>query len=138
MVLQKLMLVLSHLFGRRVCREVDDKAEAEKIKRSPSIVYLPPMPKEAADILRQHNKKNLNIFSTYAKNFAAQHVKDEERYLPLTNTPVGASPSNSANGKALNGHAAANSNGNIGEGKDDSVVNFLPSLQAPQARSAFV
>jgi hypothetical protein len=137
MVLQKMMLVLSHLFGRRVCREVDDEIEAEKIKRSPSIVYLPAMPKEAADILRQHNKKTLDIFTTYAKTFAAQHVNDEERYLPLTQTPVGAVPSNAPNGKALNGHAAANGSGHV-TNEDAAATNFLPSLPTPHARSAFV
>jgi hypothetical protein len=131
MVLQKLILVLSHLFGRRVCREVDDEEEAEKIKRSPSIVYLPPMPKEAAKILRQHNQNTLEIFTTYAKTFAAQHVKDEERYLPLTQTPVGASPSNTANGKAANGSVSASRG-------SESSINFLPSLSPPHARSAFV
>ena len=74
MVLQKMMLVLSHLFGRLVTREVDDPEEAEKIHRSPSIVYLPPMPEEAATILRKHNKDTLDIFTTYVKTFAAQHV----------------------------------------------------------------
>lgn len=136
-VLQDMMLVLSHVFGRRVIREVDDEAEAEKIRRSPSKVYLDPMPQEAADILREHNKKTLDIFTTYAKTFAAQHVKDEERYLPLTHTPVGASPPNHANGKALNGYAAANGSGNAAE-EDDSATSFLPSLPAPHARSAFV
>jgi len=132
MILQKLVLVLSHLFGRRVVRETDDEEEAEKIKRSPSIVYLPPLPKEAADILRSHNKNTLEIFTTYVKTFAAQHVKEEERYLPLTQTPVGAAPSNTANGNAI-----ANGSAKINEIKD-AALDFLPSLPAPHARSAFV
>jgi hypothetical protein len=128
----EMILVLSHLFGRRVCREVDDPEEAEKIKRSPSIVYLPPMPEEATQILRKHNKTTLDIFTTYVKSFAAQHAKEEERYLPLTHTPVGRAPSNA---KAVNGNGSAHLNGDV-DGED--AMDFLPSLPAPHARSAFV
>ena len=117
-IMQDLLLVLSHLFGRRVCREIDDEEEAEKIKNSPSMVYLPPLPNEAADVLRNHNKHTLDIFTTYVKTFAAQYVKEEDRYLPLTKTPVGASPSN--NSEAPEG------------------IDFLPNLPAPHARSPFV
>ena len=117
-ILQDLMLVLSHLFGRRVCREIDDEEEAEKIKRSPSMVYLPPLPMEAADVLRNHNKQTLEVFTTYVKTFAAQHVNEEDRYLPLTKTPVGASPPNKLD--ASNG------------------IDFLPNLPTPHARSPFV
>jgi len=60
-------LVLSHIFGRRVCREVDDEEEAEMIKRSPSIVYLPSLPEDAADILRNHNRETLEIFTAYVR-----------------------------------------------------------------------
>jgi hypothetical protein len=137
MVLHKMILVLSHLFGRRVCREVDDPEEAEKINRSPSIVYLPPMPEDAAVILRKHNKDTLDIFTTYVKTFAAQHVK-EERYLPLTHIPVGFVPSLS-DGKPVNGHAIANGNAHpTKRTNDDDVFDFLPSLPAPHARSSFV
>ena len=132
MKLRDLMLVLSHIFGRRVCREVDDEQEAEKIKRSPSIVYLPSLPEDAADILRDHNKKTLEIFTAYVKTFSAQHIKEEERYLPLTKTPIGAAPTISANGHA-NGSAHVN-----GDGQEYSSLDFLPNLPIPHARSPFV
>lgn len=121
-----MILVLSHLFGRRVCREVDDPEVAEAIHRSPSKVYLPSLPKEATKILRKHNKDTLDIFSTYVKTFAAQHVKEPETSLPLTHTPVGklASPTPAVNGNATS--------------KDQSSVGFLPTLAKPRARSAFV
>ena len=133
-----MILVLSHLFGRRVCREVDDPEEAEKIKRSPSIVYLPPMPEAASKILRSHNKNTLDIFATYAKTFAAQHIKEEERYLPFTNTAIGSAPAISMNGKTLNGCTI--SNGSAGHDSDEDrtpSIDILPSLPAPHARSAF-
>ncbi|TAQ87818.1 hypothetical protein B7494_g3841 [Chlorociboria aeruginascens] len=128
MVLQKLILVLSHLFGRRVCREVDDPVEAEKIKRSSSIVYLPPMPEEAAALLKAHNKDTLNVFTTYVKTFAAQHIRGEEATLPFTRTPVGVVSVTAENGKPVK------CNGSEPNGR----TNFLPSLPAPHARSAFV
>jgi hypothetical protein len=136
MVLQQLILVLSHLFGRRVCRKVEDEIEAETIKRSPSTVYLQEMPEEAADILRKHNQKTLDIFTTYVKTFAAQHTKEEERYLPLTHTPAGAAPPNLSDGKIANGHA--NGSAKASSDQESLSLNFLKSLPAPHARSSFV
>ena len=133
-----MILVLSHLFGRRVCKEVDDAEEVERINRSPSIVYLPPMPVAASTILRSHNKNTLDIFATYAKTFAAQHIKKDEQYLPLTHTLVGSGPAHSTKEKPPNGHAIPNGNANRhSDEKDTSIIEFLPSLPAPLARSAF-
>jgi ATP-dependent RNA helicase DDX60 len=92
-VLQTIMLVLSHLFGRRVTREVDDKTTAKKIRRSPSKVFLPPMPEEAANVLRRHNAETLSIFTTYVKTFSEQQIHMEERVLPLTGVSVALSGS---------------------------------------------
>lgn len=128
----EMMLVLSHLFGRRVTREVDDPEEAEKIKRSPSNVYLDPMPEAAANILRKHNKETLDIFTTYVKTFAAQHVKEDERYLPLTKTPVGLAP------PPINGSAVAKGSAEVSVKDEQSLAGYLPSLPTPQARSSFV
>jgi hypothetical protein len=128
-----MILVLSHIFGRMVVREADDPEEAEKIKRSPSIVYLPPMPEEATAILRKHNQNTLDIFTTYVKTFAAQHAKEDERCLPLTHVPIG--PSNpTIGGKPINGHA----NGSADPTKRAGEKGSLPSLPTPRARSTFV
>jgi hypothetical protein len=128
-----MILVLSHLFGRHVAREIDDPEEAEAIKRSPSIVYLPPMPEKATEILRKHNRDTLDIFSTYVKSFAAQHVKEEQNSLPLTHTHVGGTSSTSSHTNGANGSADIN-----GDSKTESSKRYLPSLPAPHARSAFV
>lgn len=136
LVLRELMLSLCHIFGRRIVREVDDEEEAEKIKRSPSIVYLPSLPEEAADILRDHNKKTLEIFTSYVKTFAAQHIKDEDRYLPLTKTPIGMATPEQVNGKISNGQANGSAQGN--GSKVQPNFDFLPSLPVPHARSPFV
>ena len=135
-----MILVLCHIFGRRVVREVDDPEEAENIKRSPSIVYLPPMPEDAAKILRKHNHETLDIFTTYVKTFAAQHVKEDERYLPLTRVPVGLAPPLPLE-KSANRNAGANGNGSAQVFKpasDEANLEFLPSLPVPHARSTFV
>lgn len=124
-VLHTMVLVLSHLFGRRVIRRLDDPVVAEKINRSASNVYLDPMPNEAVEILRKHNKDTLDIFATYVKTFSEQHLRNAETRLPLTQTPAGAAPPVEANGTANGVH------------KDDTGLGFLPSLPAPYARSAF-
>ncbi|TGO55436.1 hypothetical protein BCON_0092g00190 [Botryotinia convoluta] len=117
-VLRTMVLVLSHLFGRRVVREVDDPEEAEKIHRSPSNVYLDPMPEDAANILRGHNKSTLDVFSTYVKTFAEQHITEDEHALPFTQSPVGPNETSKTSG--------------------NTTLDFLPSLPSPHARSPFV
>ncbi|KAH8807909.1 hypothetical protein F5884DRAFT_821438 [Xylogone sp. PMI_703] len=125
MVLREMMLVLAHLFGRRLCREVDDPDEQENIKRSPSIVYLPALPDAALSILRQHNKETLDIFTTYAETFASQHITEDEQHLPFTRTLVG--PAGAAN----RADDASNSGNNL------PGIDFLPALPVPKVRSIF-
>ncbi|KAG9228916.1 hypothetical protein BJ875DRAFT_524841, partial [Amylocarpus encephaloides] len=129
-ILEEMVLVLSHLFGQRVCREVDNPEEVEKILRSQSKVYLPDMPEAAKKILRKHNEDTLDIFTTYVKTFASQHVKKAESSLPLTRTRIGAVTPMANGQKPANG--STNANGAL------TPVGFLPSLPAPDARSAFV
>lgn len=100
---------------------------AESIRKSPSMVYLPPMPESASAILRKHNANTLSIFTTYVKTFAEQHVEGVENQLPLTQYAVGK--------QDVNGVATAN--GGLA-GAKNSALDFLPSLPAPNARSAFV
>lgn len=127
-VLRKMMLVLSHIFGRETVRAPDNEIMAEKIRRSPSVVYLPAMPKKAAAVLREHNAQTLDIFTTYVKTFAEQHATGEELHLPLSRVSVGPS----AGEEGGNGHA-------VGEPeKTEFDLSFLPSLPAPHARSPFV
>jgi hypothetical protein len=124
-----MMLVLSHIFGREIVRITDNEVMTDKIRRSPSVVYLPPMPKKAAAILREHNAQTLDIFTTYVKTFAEQHATGEELHLPLSKVSVGGSNDASENS---NVHA-------IGEAeKKEFDLSFLPILPAPHARSPFV
>lgn len=100
-------------------------------------MYLLPLPEDAADILRDHNKKTLDIFAAYVKTFAAQHINEEERHLPLTKTSIGITPPTTANGEPANGHANGSARVN-GNAKGYTKLDFLPSLPVPHARSPFV
>jgi ERCC4-related helicase len=86
-----LMLVLSHIFGRQQCKRADEEYVEEVVKRSSSIVFLPPLPKKAENTLRAHNKETLAIFRTYVRTFADQHLKDPDDALPLSEMQIGQS-----------------------------------------------
>ncbi|KAH8622007.1 putative helicase [Alternaria alternata] len=90
-VCSTLMLVLSHIFGRQQCKRVDGEFVEEVVKRSPSIVFLPPLPKKAEKTLRAHNIETLAIFRTYVKTYADQHLKDPDDALPLSRIRIGRS-----------------------------------------------
>ena len=90
-VLRSLMVVLAHLFGRRPCREADVEYIENVVKRSPSIVFLPPLPPQAVRILRQHNEDTLQIFTTYVRTFVEQHIEEDDCKLPLTGVEAGGS-----------------------------------------------
>lgn len=59
------------------------------MKRSPSIVFLPPLPPQAAKILRKHNQDTLKVFTTYVRTFVDQHVSTADSQLPLTGLDAG-------------------------------------------------
>ncbi|CAN9126672.1 unnamed protein product [Alternaria alternata] len=88
-VLRELMLTMSHLFGRRHCRQADEEYVREIVKKSPSLVFLPSMPEHAANVLRRHNKTTLDIFTAYVRTFVDQHVQEPDNTLPLTDVTVG-------------------------------------------------
>jgi hypothetical protein len=88
-VLRELMLTMSHLFGRQYCRLAEMENVQKVVKGSPSVVFLPQLPEQAADILRRHNKSTLEIFTAYVQTFVEQHVTDTDNKLPLTAVKVG-------------------------------------------------
>lgn len=108
-VLRELMLTLSHLFGRRHCRQADQET-LQVVKGSPSIVFLPSMPEQAKNILRNHNKTTLDIFTAYVRTFVDEHIKEPDNTLPLTSVVVGG----------------------------DSSINELPQRTPTKVRSSFV
>jgi hypothetical protein len=88
-VLKEMMLTMSHLFGRVYCRQADKEFVQEVVKGSPSVVFLPAMPEQAADILRRHNKSTLDIFTAYVQTFVDQNIKQADDSLPLTSVKIG-------------------------------------------------
>jgi superfamily II RNA helicase len=88
-VLRELMLTMAHLFGRQHCRQADEEFVHEVVKKSPSIVFLPSMPEQAANVLRRHNKTTLDIFTAYVRTFVDQHIDESDNTLPLTEVTIG-------------------------------------------------
>nr|POF06890.1 putative helicase [Quercus suber] len=110
--LETLMLVMAHLFNRIPCRQSDIEYREKVVKPSSSVVFLPPMPAKASQILRNHNQQTLQIFKTYVETFVDQHIDEEDRTLPLTGITAG------------------------GAGTDSS--SFGHQLPSPKVRSPFV
>ncbi|KAF7185809.1 putative helicase [Pseudocercospora fuligena] len=88
--LETLMMILSHLFSRIECRQADKEFREKVIKPSSSMVFLPPMPESASNILLEHNKQTLDVYRAYVETFVDQHIKDADRTLPLTGLQAGA------------------------------------------------
>ncbi|KAL2374963.1 DEAD/DEAH box helicase, variant [Blastomyces gilchristii SLH14081] len=84
-----LMLIMSHLFGRRHLRPSVLEHQQNAVKKSTSIIVLPPLPKRAATVLRRNNKEILKIYSTYVKTFVDQHITEPDHKLPLTGMKCG-------------------------------------------------
>ena len=118
-----MMLTMSHLFGRRGCRDAIVKETEGKPKTPASLITLPAMPSGATKILSQHNKDTLAIFTNYVTSFASQNIEDEEGKLPLTATLIG---------------KQADDEDSDEDSDDEEEFDFLHSLPAPKARSPFV
>lgn len=92
--LRALMIIMCNLFGRVPLRAIDKESEKESIKRSASVVYLPKMPDEVAEVLKIHNEQTLSTYELYVKTYIEQHCPEPETTLPFTKvsitTPEGA------------------------------------------------
>lgn len=75
-VTRTIVLVLSHLFARRPILKLSKEALPAEVKRSPSEVILPPLPKAAKKILDAYNKLVLDTYSGFALTYASQHEDD--------------------------------------------------------------
>ena len=111
--LRKLMLVMSHLFGRHALRPSVLESYRNAAKKSSSIVVLPNLPATAAKILRKHNQQTLGIYAAYVTTFIEQHIKEPDCTLPLTRIKCG------------------------GEKKSEEVGLVLSSRVPPRVSSAF-
>lgn len=88
-VLATLMLVLSHIFERQLCKHSDIEFVDDGIKRSSSIVFLPALPRAAKDALKAHDAETLSIFKVYAKSYIDQYLHHVDDKLPLTRHRIG-------------------------------------------------
>ncbi|KAJ6258500.1 hypothetical protein Dda_6542 [Drechslerella dactyloides] len=87
-----LMLVMAHIFGRYPCKAPEDLSAArlEAIRKSPSDVYLPPLPEIARQALVRHNEDTLKTFTGYVVTFADQYCRyTPDNVLPFTGKSVG-------------------------------------------------
>lgn len=108
---ETLMLVMAHLFNRIPCRQSDPEYRENVVKPSSSLVFLPPLPEKATQILHDHNQETLDVFKTYVETYVNKHVKHDDRKLPLTGVLAG--------------------------GEDHTSDESIESLPAPRIRSAF-
>ncbi|KAK7952253.1 uncharacterized protein PG986_007981 [Apiospora aurea] len=87
-VLEELALVMAHLFLRVQCTNAV-KMSISHGDVSPSVL-LPNLPTSAEEILKEHNRHILSIFTSYATSFARMHLQDvPDRVLPYTQHAVG-------------------------------------------------
>ena len=83
-----LMLLFSHLFGRRYLPKAYASPQIlETITRkSPSRVVLPPLPKDARKVLLEHEDHINRVFTAYALAYVSRHADalGEDTRLPLS------------------------------------------------------
>jgi hypothetical protein len=94
-ILRTMVLVLAHLFGTIPVVKHKDQAWLDNVvHRSPSVVILPNLPKQAAHILARHNRQALRGWHGYVSTYVSQHLSDiPDDYLPYTKHRVQPSPS---------------------------------------------
>ncbi|PFH46597.1 hypothetical protein AMATHDRAFT_69528 [Amanita thiersii Skay4041] len=80
--------LMCHLFGRRYIPQLmlNSETVSTLIKKSPSMVILPPLPKSIKNILRKHNSEVLNIFTSYVTAYTTEHIATlgDDNRLPLS------------------------------------------------------
>lgn len=117
--LSTLMLVMAHCFFRHPLRQVEKESEdAERIRKSPSVVFLPTLPEGATKIMKRHNEETLETYTTYVRTFINQHCKDRDETLPFTRLNVSQQP-----------HA---------DDSDNSLTAFISENPPVHLRSPFV
>ncbi|KAJ5261342.1 hypothetical protein N7478_011937 [Penicillium angulare] len=99
-----LMLIMSHIFGRRPLRKSTLEAYHAADKRASSVVLLPPLPKRAAKVLQAHDKQVLGIYTQYVATYINQHKFEEDCVLPFSNLRCGGDQSGTETGLPQNDH----------------------------------
>ncbi|KAH9943357.1 P-loop containing nucleoside triphosphate hydrolase protein [Epithele typhae] len=85
---RELMILLSHLFGRRYLPRTYASPSFLKTitHKSPSIVVLPPLPEDARKVLAQHDDHIMRVFVGYATAYVSSHAEalGEDNKLPFS------------------------------------------------------
>jgi len=87
-ILEAMVHVLAHLFGRRIRKAADQEELEEKIKGSPSNVILEPLPEDALMVLMNHNVNIVKIYRAYAIRFGRTQFDSTEKTLPLSRLSI--------------------------------------------------
>ena len=88
-ILEAMVHVLAHLFGRRIRKPADQEELELKIKKSPSSVILKPLPEDALIVLTNHNANIVKIYRAYAIRLAQSECIPAEKSLPLSRLSFG-------------------------------------------------
>ncbi|KAF8505147.1 hypothetical protein JB92DRAFT_2966409 [Gautieria morchelliformis] len=87
-----LMLVLCYMFGRRLLPRsaVNEENLRPLVKRYPSMIVLPPLPKAVEYMLNKHDSLILRVFTGYAWTYASQNATNlgSDDQLPLSGIQV--------------------------------------------------
>ncbi|KAJ3344236.1 hypothetical protein HDU93_000026 [Gonapodya sp. JEL0774] len=87
----QLLLILSHLFGRRFLPSYITAHFLKERGSHPSKVILEPLPDQAARAIAEHDERALEVFANYGRAFAFSNGSSAPPSLPLSTVPVGAS-----------------------------------------------
>jgi ATP-dependent RNA helicase DDX60 len=91
------IILMAHLFGRRYLPTSYTTDENVKliIKKSASIVVLPPLPKTARQVLVEHDAEILRVFTGYALAYTTQYAGQlgPDNQLPLSKQEFSSNPS---------------------------------------------
>ncbi|TPX55910.1 hypothetical protein PhCBS80983_g04932 [Powellomyces hirtus] len=79
-----LLTVLAHLFGRRRLPANMSDFREELIKRSPSKVFLEPLPPAVVKVLKTHNDLVFEVMSSYIKHYVETLDHEDTAKLPLS------------------------------------------------------
>ena len=82
-ILENMMHILAHLFGRRVYKASDQEGLERKIKQSPSTVILKPLRRDVRKILTRHNDDIVKLYRAYAIQFG-RSLESSQKFLPLS------------------------------------------------------
>ena len=87
-----LMLLLSHLFGRRYLPKAyaSQKFLKNIVRKSPSMVVLPPLSDDARQVLLKHEDHIKRVFTGYALAYVAHHAEalGQDTKLPFSGKSV--------------------------------------------------